>query len=225
MLSRDTLHSGAWLESFRGLPAQMLWTRERIEASLERTLALRPDDGPVWVFAYGSLMWNPLIHFDRQASATLHGWHRSFCLHMFAGRACTERPGRMLALEPGDSAQGIALRLDPQTMHEELQLVWTREMVMGSYQPTWASIALEDGTHAHAILFAADPTQPQYAADASVRTVAPLIAAASGPQGTNEDYVFQLEAALAASHLTDAYIGQLAAEIRRITQRPTAAAA
>jgi cation transport protein ChaC len=223
MLSRDTLHSGAWLESFRDLPADTLWSRERIEASLAQTLAQRPDQGPVWVFAYGSLMWNPLIHFDRQRAASLHGWHRSFCLRLLAGRASAAQPGRMLALEPGGRAQGTALRLAPRTMDEELRLVWIREMVAGSYRPTWASIAFDDGTHTQAIVFVADPTQPQYEADASVRTVAPLIAAARGPQGTNEDYLFRLEAALAAAGQTDHYIGQLSAEIRRIMQRPEAA--
>lgn len=33
---------------------------EEREASLRETLAARPN-GPLWLFAYGSLMWNPVI--------------------------------------------------------------------------------------------------------------------------------------------------------------------
>jgi glutathione-specific gamma-glutamylcyclotransferase len=218
MLSRDALRSGAYLDSFRGLPAETLWTAPRIEASLAQTLMQRPhgDSGPIWIFAYGSLMWNPLIHFDARATATLHEWHRSFCLRVVAGRGSPDTPGRMLALEPGGSAAGIALRLVPDSMNEELRLVWIREMVAGSYLPTWAPITFADGTHTHAIAFVADRNQSQYEADASVRTVSPLIATAAGHHGTNREYVVRLEAALDEAGLTDLYIEQLAGEIRRL---------
>ncbi|CAB3757799.1 gamma-glutamylcyclotransferase [Paraburkholderia humisilvae] len=219
MLSRDALRSGAYLDSFRDLPTESLWSAARIEASLAATLAQRPDDSPVWVFAYGSLMWNPLIHFDARAAATLRDWHRSFCIRLVAGRGSPDSPGRMLALEPGGSAAGVALRLAPESMDEELRLIWIREMVAGSYLPTWAPITFEDGTRAHAIVFVADRAQPQYESDASVRTVVPLIAAARGHVGSNQDYVLDLEAALAEAGLTDGYIEQLATEIRAFSQR------
>jgi cation transport protein ChaC len=221
MLSRDALRSGAYLDSFSDLPAESLWPAERIETSLKQTLAQRPpgESGPVWVFAYGSLMWNPLIHFDTRAAATLHDWHRSFCLRVIAGRGSPDTPGRMLALEPGGHAAGIALRLAPESMNEELRLVWIREMVAGSYLPTWAPITFADGTHTHAIAFVADRRQSQYEADASVHTVAPLIAIARGHHGTNQDYVLRLEAALTEAGLTDRYIERLADEIRHLSLR------
>ncbi|GAB7521063.1 gamma-glutamylcyclotransferase [Paraburkholderia sp. 2C] len=218
MLSRDALLSGAYLDSFSDLPMETLWTAPRIEASLAQTLAQRPhdDSGPIWVFAYGSLMWNPLIDFEARATATLHGWHRSFCLRVTAGRGSPDAPGRMLALEPGGSAAGIALRLAPASMNEELRLVWVREMVAGSYQPTWAPITFADGTHTHAIVFVADRTRSQYEADASVQTVAPLVATACGHHGTNREYVQSLAASLDKAGLTDRYVEQLAGEIRRL---------
>jgi cation transport protein ChaC len=221
MLSRDALRSGAYLDSFRDLLAESLWSAARIEASLEATLAQRPGIGPVWVFAYGSLMWNPLIHFDARTPATLYDWHRSFCIRLVAGRASPDTPGRMLALEPGGSAAGIALRLAPESANDELRLIWVREMVAGSYLPTWAPITFADGTRTHAIAFVADRQQPHYQSDASVHTVAPLIAAARGHVGTNQDYVLDLEAALAEADLKDRYIEQLAEAIRTLAQRAT----
>lgn len=95
MLTRQAIDSGEYLDHFESLPN--LWTTDRIERSLAETMKLKPaGTGSVWIFAYGSLMWNPMVHFDRRQIATLHGWHRSFCLRMDIGRASPETSGRML---------------------------------------------------------------------------------------------------------------------------------
>jgi len=219
MLTRESLRSGLYLDSLE-LPTEFRWTRERIDASLAETLAARPDGAAdhVWVFAYGSLMWNPLVEFDSREIATLQGWHRSFCLRNLAGRGSPERPGRMLGLEAGGSTQGAMLRLSGPRLDDELRSVWTREMVGGAYRPTWAVVTRSDGSHASAVAFVADPVQPLFERDASVATIAPIIARASGSFGTNADYVFRLEGALAESGLRDRYVDSLAAELRRICE-------
>jgi glutathione-specific gamma-glutamylcyclotransferase len=215
MLTRQAIHSGEYFDHFESLPN--LWTADRIESSLVETMKLRPaktDD--VWIFAYGSLMWNPMLHFDQRQVATLHGWHRSFCLRMDIGRASPGMPGRMLALESGGHTHGIALKLSPSTMEEELRLVWIREMVLGSYKPTWAPVTMGDGPETHAIVFVADTTREQYASDSCVTTVAPLVARAAGKFGSNAEYLFELQAALNECCLRDRYIEELAGEVQRI---------
>jgi cation transport protein ChaC len=218
MLNRDAINSGAYLESFDTLPKEILWSQERIDQSLTETMRLRPADGDVWVFAYGSLMWNPISVYDSRRIATLHDWHRSFCLSVIAGRGTPERPGRMLSLEPGGSTQGVALRLCNATLDEELRILWTREMVTGAYRPTWAPVTLDDGTETSAIAFVADHEKSQYEADASPSTIAPLMHVASGSFGTNAEYVFMLQHALAECGLTDAYIDELAVELGRLAE-------
>ncbi len=151
MLTRQLISSGAYLATFDTLPEAFLWTSERIERSLSETMQARPCAGDVWIFAYGSLIWNPLLNFTERQIATLDGWHRSFCLHMLGGRGNRETPGRMLALEPGGVTQGIALRVAEAAAAEELRLVWTREMVTGAYRPTWAELTMADGSHATAL--------------------------------------------------------------------------
>jgi len=216
MLTRESLQSGHYLDNIE-LPAEFRWTQDRIDASLTDTLADRPDDGEdVWIFAYGSLMWNPLLDFDRRSVATLHGWHRSFCMRSIAGRGSPERPGRMLGLEAGGSTQGVALRLAAARRDEELGVVWRREMVGGSYRPTWAAVTLDDGTQTQAIAFVVDAGRPLFERDPSIATVAPVIARAAGSFGSNADYVFRLEDALRDSGLRDVYIESLAAELRRL---------
>jgi cation transport protein ChaC len=220
MLNRNAIRSGAYLESFDSLPSEMLWTQAQIDASLAQTLRQRPHPGDVWVFSYGSLMWNPISDFDSRRIATLHGWHRSFCIRMIAGRGTPEQPGRMLSLEAGGSTQGVALRLAGATLEEELRILWIREMVTGAYRPTWAAVTLEDGTQISAIAFVAEPDGPQYERDARVSAIAPSMAAAKGLFGTNAEYVFKLRDALADCSLNDPYIDELAAELVRIGGQP-----
>ncbi|WP_420992173.1 gamma-glutamylcyclotransferase [Cupriavidus sp. 30B13] len=220
MFTRETINSGAYLGSF-DLPKDVVWTQGQIDASLAETMRARPAGGEVWVFAYGSLMWNPLLNFDRREIATLHGWRRSFCLRMIAGRGSPEVPGRMLALEAGGSTHGVALRLAAGTLEDELRVLWIREMVTGSYLPTWAPLTLADGTETAAIAFVANTARPQYERDSSVATVASIIAAASGSFGSNADYVLALECALSECALADEYIEALAAALRR--RAPSAA--
>jgi glutathione-specific gamma-glutamylcyclotransferase len=217
MLNRNAIRSGAYLDSFDSLPEGLLWTQARIDASLARTLAARPDPhGDVWIFAYGSLLWNPISEFDCRRTATLHGWHRSFCIRLIAGRGTPEHPGRMLALEPGGSTQGAALRLRGAALADELRILWTREMVTGAYQPTWSRVTLDDGTQLTAIAFVAEPDHLHYENDATAHAIAPLIASASGLFGTNAEYVYKLKAALNDAGLADTYIDELAAELTRI---------
>ena len=215
MLTRQAIDSGDYLEHFASLPN--LWTTDRIERSLAETMKSNPaETDNVWIFAYGSLMWNPMIHFDRRQVVTLHGWHRSFCLHMDVGRASPEMPGRMLALEAGGHTQGIALKLSPSTMADELRRVWIREMVLGSYKPMWAPVTLDDATETQAITFVADTSREQYAVDSRVSTVAPLVAAAEGKFGSNAEYLFKLQAALDECSLHDVYIEALCSEVQRL---------
>ncbi len=219
MLTRELLQSGRYPDSI-DLPAEFRWTPARIEASLAHTLATRPPEATdLWIFAYGSLMWNPLLDFDARQVATLHGWQRRFCLRSVAGRGTPEQPGRMLGLVPSGSTQGEILRLDGRRLEAELLMVWTREMVGGAYRPTWAPVTRADGSRAHAIAFVADPAQPLHEPDASVATTAPIIARAAGSFGTNADYVFRLEAALRSAGLRDDYIESMAAALRRLGAR------
>ena len=50
-------------------------------AMVDTMLAGRPTGEPLWLFAYGSLIWKPEIEHDEELVAAAHGWHRSFCLN------------------------------------------------------------------------------------------------------------------------------------------------
>src|SRR4030095_2536169 len=64
-------------------------------ASLEATVAGIASDQDVWVFGYGSLMWNPAFHHIELRHARLHGWHRRFCLWNTLRRGAPGKPRRV----------------------------------------------------------------------------------------------------------------------------------
>ncbi|HAB26188.1 MAG TPA: gamma-glutamylcyclotransferase, partial [Pantoea sp.] len=123
MLTREFLLKADCKTSFGDIEESLLWSCEQRAASLAATLACRPDQSPVWIFGYGSLMWNPVFEADEVASGTLDGWHRAFCLRLIAGRGTSSHPGRMLALKEGGSTSGLAFRLPETRLHEELELL------------------------------------------------------------------------------------------------------
>ena len=60
----------------------------------------------IWVFGYGSLIWDPRFEPAETRAATLRGCRRSFC---FDPRPSSpERPGLGLAIDAVGPVQGLA---------------------------------------------------------------------------------------------------------------------
>lgn len=92
MLTRDFLMNADCKTAFGAIEESLLWSAEQRAASLAATLACRPDNGSVWIFGYGSLMWNPALEYSESCTGTLPGWHRAFCLRLTAGRGSAHQP-------------------------------------------------------------------------------------------------------------------------------------
>lgn len=74
-------------------------------------LALDCGRSPLWLFVYGSLLWNPALDHVEQRRAVVHGWRRAFCLSIRNYRATPQAPGLMLALARGGCCLGAVFRL------------------------------------------------------------------------------------------------------------------
>jgi cation transport protein ChaC len=173
-------------EMFRALGLQVASLAERA-ASLAAFLGDRPE-GDVWVFGYGSLMWNPALEIAESRGAKLAGWHRSFCLWNTFGRGSPEKPGLTLALEPGGSCTGVAFRLEAARAQEELAILWNREMLTGAYLPRWVPLVSAQGP-VQALTFCANRAHDRYTGRLPRARVAELLASASGPLGRSRDYL------------------------------------
>jgi glutathione-specific gamma-glutamylcyclotransferase len=153
-----------------------------------RVIDLRASTAPVWIFAYGSLMWSPEIRFDEALPARVHGWHRSFCLYSPEYRGTRERPGLVLGLDRGGSCRGIAYRLAAVTLADEIDYLWTREMTGFVYNMTPVRMTTERGLAAgYAFTVRRDSTD--YAGRLAPDVAARIIATSKGDRGTGRDYL------------------------------------
>ncbi len=219
VLTRDFLQKADCRTSFGSIEETLLLTPQQRADSLAKTLECRPNNSPIWVFGYGSLMWNPVFDPEEACLATLHGWHRAFCLRLTAGRGTPNQPGRMLALRPGGQTTGLAFRLPESSLCEDLELLWKREMLTGCYRPLWCELHQQNGDTVTALVFVSEPEHPLIEADTCIQNIAPLIAQASGPLGTNAQYLFALEQVLDNHGMADEGLSALAQEVRTLQQR------
>ena len=208
-LSREDLHQGGRrAEYIRRMLGADMWSESRLQASLDGVLRDMPA-GDVWIFAYGSLIWNPLFPVAEERVARIHGFHRSFCVWSRIGRGSPERPGLVLGLDRGGNCRGVALRLEERHVRDELCLIWRREMITGAYRPTWVKAATADGL-VDAIAFVADRKAASYAGDLTEDRVIEILSNGAGFLGTCADYLAQTTAGLAARGIRDEGLARLA---------------
>ncbi len=214
ILSRELLETGGLAAMIANdAPGLRVLTKEERDRSLKATLDARPE-GDLWLFAYGSLIWNPTIHSVERRVARIDGWHRSFCLSTIAGRGSPERPGLVLALDEGGSCTGIALRLDERELDGELSLLWQREMVTGAYVPRWIDMVDEgDQPFASALAFTIERTSLGYSGNLATDALIQRLATASGSLGSSADYLFRTRDGLRACGIPDLDLERLAAGV------------
>ena len=198
ILTRDSILSGKIHEIVREEDSSMrLLTEEERKESLLSMFSVRKIDQDVWVFGYGSLIWNPAIHFERKDIMTIYGFHRKFCLKTYLGRGNKEAPGLVLALDHGGSCRGIAFKLPAKIAAHELEIIWRREMLSGSYIPKWLNGKIK-GISVKALGFVINKQEDRYIGDLTDVETAALISKASGFLGTCSEYLINT-----SEHLED----------------------
>ncbi|UEM22421.1 gamma-glutamylcyclotransferase [Skermanella mucosa] len=199
-------------------PWMKTWTDEELDRSLEQTLKSRPADGTgrggIWVFAYGSLIWNPTFAFVERRTARIRGYHRRFCLRADMGRGTLERPGLFLGLDRGGQCAGVVFRIAEEQAAHELTLLWRREMITGAYIPRWLKAETEEGP-VHAIAMTINRNYSRYVGDWTHAETIKAIAMAEGRFGRCSDYLFNTAEHLAELGLRDRMLERFAAEVRR----------
>ena len=148
----------------------------------------------LWVFAYGSLMWDPGFPFVERRAALLNGYHRRFCIYSHHYRGTPERPGLVLGLDNGGSCRGIAYRTAAEEMHGVVAYLWRREMISYAYRPATVTVRLitPDGHPGEAVTawaFTVDHDHGQYCAERDTATLVRMIRAGQGSKGSNRDYL------------------------------------
>lgn len=177
-----------------------------------------PLPDPLWVFAYGSLMWKPGFSYAQSARARVSGYHRCFCMRSIHHRGTEEDPGLVLALDPDPQGhcEGVAFCIAPEEAEETVSYLRERELISSAYREAVTTITLADGSRAAALAYVMDQSHAQYCGRLSLEEQAHIIARAEGGMGRNRDYLFSTVQSLMDMGCPDEDLTNLAAAVRRI---------
>ncbi|MEP2533685.1 gamma-glutamylcyclotransferase [Shimia sp.] len=172
----------------------------------------------MWVFGYGSLLWNPGFEFVEQTIATLPGWHRSFCMRSIHHRGTSDHPGLVLALDAQDDAhcQGLALSVAPDQQAATLEYLRERELISSAYLERVVPVALADGRQVEAVTYVIDPDHVQYC-HLDMEEQARIISTAVGGRGPNTEYLHNTASHLSELGIKDEDLDWLSARVRELT--------
>lgn len=184
------------------------------EALIQSTIK-ELDDTDLWVFGYGSLIWNPAMEVEEQRRCTISGYQKKFCFWTTLSRGSRENPGLMMGLLEGGECHGVAFRISSANVTTELDVLFRREMSHYIYLPTWVTAQCADTNQSFKTLtFVVDVNNPRFAhnldRDQTIRT----LATAEGPLGRNCDYLFQLSEKLQELGFEDTELLSLSESVR-----------
>lgn len=168
-------------------------------------------DGDLWVFGYGSLMWNPGFAHTRSLAARLHGFHRSLCIWSWVYRGTQRDPGLVLGLDSGGSCWGRSFRVRRGSRRSAVAYLFERELVTAVYHPFIHRVHLENGRKVNALAFRVNRSSPQYAGKLPPERAAHTVRRSSGRHGPNVDYVANTCAHLEELGIHDAALAEVAA--------------
>lgn len=197
------------LSSDDAAPVPPVWSRD---------VTLEPG-ADLWVFGYGSLMWNPGFPFIAQSRAVLYGYHRRFCIASHRYRGTPEHPGLVLGLDVGGCCHGIAFQVAAGHVPDVMDYLWEREMFTRAYRPRMLGIRLDrgQGRRVTACAFVVDRQHGQYCGCLDDAAMARRIAGSVGERGPNVDYLANTVEHLEQLGLRDRRLSRLLAEVRRLT--------
>ncbi len=183
----------------------------------QEPVTLMPDTpAPLWVFGYGSLIWDPGFAVAERRIGRVQGWHRSFCMRSIHHRGTPDAPGLVLALDRADGAacEGVAFRVAMGDEAATVAMLRARELVSSAYLETTLPVMTKAGP-LQALTYVIDPDHVQYC-HLGLDEQARIIAQAMGGRGANRDYLWATAAHLADLGIADPDLEWLASEVRRL---------
>lgn len=165
------------------------WHSDEHRENLRRTTLQDRMDDDLWIFAFGSLMWDPGVYFEEVRRGRVDGFHRAFIVRdIYGARGTPEKPALMAALDEGGACDGLVFRLGQDTLDHETAILWQREFVSPGYIGTFVSVETHAGP-VEAMACVADPTVDIIDRDIDRATQVRYLATATGFMGSSADYL------------------------------------
>ena len=146
----------------------------------------------MWVFGYGSLMWNPGFEYAECIPARLYGYERSFCMRSIHHRGTIDQPGLVLALDkkkPDNFCDGMVFGILDKDQKQVLQYLRERELISSAYLEQNLEVIIKKNAPVKAVTFVVDNYHEQYVDYLSIPEKAKIIGSARGEKGCNVDYL------------------------------------
>lgn len=172
----------------------------------------------LWIFGYGSLLWNPGFEPVQTVKAQLQGYHRSFCMLSIHHRGTEDDPGLVLALDASAAARctGLALLVHADEEEKVLSDLRERELISSAYYEDIVDLTTEKGENISATTYIIDANHRQYC-QFPLEQQAQMIATAVGGRGPNTEYLFNTAAHLNQLDIKDDDMDFLVARVRALT--------
>lgn len=166
----------------------------------------------VWVFGYGSLIHKVDFPFVERRRASIRGWSRRFWQGSHDHRGTPSHPGRVVTLVPdaGAACKGVGYRIAPATFGQ----LDVREK--NGYLRVPVAMRFDDGDLAEGVAYIAPAGNAAWLGPAGVAEIARHVAGASGPSGSNRDYVLKLAEALRRLDVDDPHVFAVEAALRKL---------
>lgn len=146
-----------------------------------------PPDNDMWLFAFGSLLWNKRFASDAERPGLVRGWHRDFCLGpdtRFRGNP--EAPGYTLSLDRGGQCKGVVYRLPRAGLAANIEGLLRKEP---PFPPRWLTVTTAAGT-VRAFSFTHPGKHIGYAGHLTDDAIADALARSVGMLGSMAQYVY-----------------------------------
>jgi cation transport protein ChaC len=154
-------------------------------------VAARQDAPALWVFAYGSLMWQPGFVYAEARRARLEGYHRAFCIYSLHYRGTQDRPGLVLGLQRGGTCEGVAFRVADSDAAAVRAYLHARELIYGVYREAMVPAELSgpgERRRVPVLTYIAEVGHPSFAGQLPLARRAAIIRSARGKAGSNLAY-------------------------------------
>ena len=168
-----------------------------------------------WVFAYGSLMWNPGFEYTERQPATLNGYSRELCIYSWVHRGTRETPGLVFGLNKGGDCDGFAFNIPKHARKDTVAMLRERELVTSVYQETFEPLKLTGETPriVKALFYIAVQHHEQYAGNLDRDDQIRLIKQGVGKSGINSDYILNTQSQLVKEGIHDENLSLICEQI------------
>jgi cation transport regulator ChaC len=170
-------------------------------------------DDALWIFGYGSLLWRPAFPHSERRVGFVEGFARRFWQGSTDHRGVPGAPGRVVTLIPkaGERCWGAAFRVADSDRERVIEQLDHRER--GGFERLELEVHTSGDARRslRALVYVAGPANPNYLGPAPLATIAAQVRSASGPSGSNTDYVAGLVGALREMRVDDPHVAALAA--------------